>query len=207
MRFVWRGEALVAVGGDEGLRRPTAVFVPVGPGRAARFEPATGGTTLLHFDPPADPDRVAIRVSDEPLRAVRDRIDVVPPPDRSLVRALLSVIIDDGVEAGIREYERLAADDSARVEEGEDALNALGYALLRMGATNPAVALFRYVAGLYPNSWNAWDSLGEAQLAAGDTVAGRKSYAASLRLNPENETARRVVGAEQGEDVADTRPE
>jgi tetratricopeptide (TPR) repeat protein len=206
MRFVWRGEALVAVGGDEGLRRPTAVFVPVGPGRAARFEPATGRTTLLQFDPPADPDRVAIQVGDEPLRAARDRIDVVPPPDRSLVRALLPVIIDDGVEAGIGEYERLAADDSARVETSEDALNALGYALLHMGATDPALALFRYVTELYPDSWNAWDSLGEAQLAAGDTVAGRESYAVSLRLNPENETARQVVGAEQGEDVADTRP-
>lgn len=204
MRFVWRGEALVAVGGDEGLRRPTATFVPVGPGRAARFEPATGRTALLSFEPAADPERVSIGADDEPLIAVRDRMNVVPPPDRSLVRALLPLIVESGVGAGLREYERLVADDSDPAETGEDALNALGYALLHMGAADSAVELFRYVAERYPDSSNAWDSLGEAQLAAGDTVGGRQSYAESLRLNPENETARRVVGAEEGEEQGET---
>jgi Flp pilus assembly protein TadD len=108
----------------------------------------------------------------------------------------MPVILQNGIEQGIREYERLAANDAAWVETGENALNSLGYALLRTDAVDPAVALFRYVTQVYPDSWNAWDSLGEAQLAAGDTLAGRRSYAQSLRLNPDNETAREIVGAE-----------
>jgi len=196
MRLIWRGEALVAVGGPEGLRGPTAVFMPVGPGRAARFEPATGRTSIITFDPALDPDRLTIRLRDGEVDAVRDRDNVVVPPKRSLVRELMPVILQNGIEQGIRKYERLAANDAAWVETGENALNSLGYALLRTDAVDPAVALFRYVTPVYPDSWNAWDSLGEAQLAAGDTLAGRRSYAQSLRLNPDNETAREIVGAE-----------
>jgi hypothetical protein len=196
MRFIWRGGALVAVGGPEDLGGPTAVFMPVGPGRAARFEPATGRTSMITFDPQLDPDRLTIRLQDGEVDAVRDRDDVVVPPKRSLVRELMPVILQNGIEQGIREYERLAANDAAWVETGENALNSLGYALLRTDAVDPAVALFRYVTQVYPDSWNAWDSLGEAQLAAGDTLAGRRSYAQSLRLNPDNETAREIVGAE-----------
>lgn len=200
MRFIWRGGALVAVGGPEGLRGPTAVFMPVGPGRAARFEPATGRTSIVSFDSSVDPKQVTIQANDGAFEAARDRDEAIEPPKRSLIRELLPVILRRGVDPALRDYERLAATEAAHVETGEDALNALGYALLRTGAVDPAVALFRYVTEVYPDSWNAWDSLGEAQLAAGDTVAGRSSYARSLRFNPDNETARGIVGAEKAPD-------
>ncbi|HJR52618.1 MAG TPA: tetratricopeptide repeat protein [Gemmatimonadota bacterium] len=45
----------------------------------------------------------------------------------------------------------------------------------------------------HPQSWNAHDSLGEAYLAAGRVAEARASYAESLRLNPENETARELL--------------
>jgi len=193
MRFVWRGARLVAVGGDEGLRRPTAVFVPTGEGKAARFEPATGRTTRLDFEPFVDPQRVEVRVSDRAMMANRDRATSIDPPRRSLVRELLPVIVRRGVPAGMNEYERLAADASDRVQTGESALNSLGYALLHMRATDRAIGVFAYVVQGNPESWNAWDSLGEAQLAAGDTTASLASYRESLRLNPDNEVARRMV--------------
>jgi len=193
MRFVWRGDRLVAVGGDEGLRRPTAVFVQTGKGQAARFEPATGRTTLLDFEPVADPDRVEIRVADRALTALRDRATSIDPPGRSLVRELLPVVVRRGVSAGMKEYERLVAAEPDRIETGESALNSLGYALLHMRATDRAIGVFSYVVEENPESWNAWDSLGEAQLAAGDTTASRASYTRSLRLNPDNDVARRMV--------------
>lgn len=39
-------------------------------------------------------------------------------------------------------------------------------------------------AEIFPDWWNSWDSLGEAQLAAGQKDAGLASYAKALELNP-----------------------
>ena len=39
-------------------------------------------------------------------------------------------------------------------------------------------------AEVFPDWWNSWDSLGEAQLAAGQKAAGLASYAKAVELNP-----------------------
>jgi cytochrome c-type biogenesis protein CcmH/NrfG len=38
----------------------------------------------------------------------------------------------------------------------------------------------------YPASWNAYDSLGEAYMAAGDRQRAIENYRKSLQLNPQN---------------------
>jgi len=44
-----------------------------------------------------------------------------------------------------------------------------------------------------PESWNTYDSLGEAMLAAGKCEKARKLYEKSLALNPDNENGRRML--------------
>lgn len=53
----------------------------------------------------------------------------------------------------------------------EPVLNRLGYRLLREGRTAAAVRVFELNVSLFPRSFNAYDSLGEAQLRAGDRAA------------------------------------
>lgn len=78
----------------------------------------------------------------------------------------------------------------------ERGLNALGYELLRRGGDpDDPIAIFRLNTELHPGSWNVWDSLGEALAAAGRTREAIKSYEKSLRLNPENDNARKALEA------------
>ena len=46
---------------------------------------------------------------------------------------------------------------------------------------------------LFPNSWNAYDSLGEAYLAIGNKAKAIENYKKSIELNPDNENARSMI--------------
>ncbi len=62
--------------------------------------------------------------------------------------------------------------------------NSLGYALLRQGRTDPAIAEFRRYLELAPDDANAHDSLGEGLAAAGRLDDAAASYRKALELNP-----------------------
>lgn len=75
----------------------------------------------------------------------------------------------------------------------ESQLNGYGYRFLQLEKPAQAVALFRVNAALFPGSWNAYDSLGEALLAQGETDEATAMYNRSLELNPENTNGRDVL--------------
>ncbi|MBV8798297.1 MAG: hypothetical protein JO208_00575 [Alphaproteobacteria bacterium] len=66
----------------------------------------------------------------------------------------------------------------------ESAMNEAGYSQLRGGHPQDAVVLFRMNAEAYPGSWNTWDSLAEAERAAGQIPQAKAHYAKALSLNP-----------------------
>ena len=68
----------------------------------------------------------------------------------------------------------------------EDYVNDWGYRLLREGKTRQAIALFRYNAEQWPDSWNAFDSLAEGYEVLGDTARAIANYRKSLELDPGN---------------------
>ena len=68
----------------------------------------------------------------------------------------------------------------------ETGLNQLGYEQLKSGHIPQALAVFQLVIRLYPTSWNAYDSLGEAYRNAGNKPQAIASYEKSLQLNPGN---------------------
>lgn len=70
--------------------------------------------------------------------------------------------------------------------DNEDALNIYGYNLLWEGNVSDALAVFKLVVAEFPESANAYDSLGEAHLAVGDSVLALANYQKSLALNPNN---------------------
>lgn len=67
----------------------------------------------------------------------------------------------------------------------EDLINNSGYIMLKKDVTF-AIYLFQTNILLYPDSWNAYDSLGEAYSIIGDNEAAVKYYKKSVELNPKN---------------------
>lgn len=72
-------------------------------------------------------------------------------------------------------------------------LNWTGYQLLGLGECAAAIDVFRYATHRFPDSWNAWDSLGEGCAAVGDRVSAIQHYRKSLELNPKNTNADKQI--------------
>ena len=107
----------------------------------------------------------------------------VPPSAPSLMDALLLAGKTEQALQAFRDHAARYPNPWARPFEKE--LNDYGYALL---GKRPADALrvFTLATELYPNAANAWDSLGEANLAAGQRSRAAYCYARTLRLNPDD---------------------
>ena len=76
---------------------------------------------------------------------------------------------------------------------GPTVLNEAGYGLLSAGRTADAMAVFEANVALYPMDANAYDSLAEAQLAAGLKDKSIANYRKSLALDPANENAVKML--------------
>ncbi len=98
---------------------------------------------------------------------------------------LLRAILERGTAAALAARRRFVGTADTL---GEDYVNAAGYTLLRHGRAREALRLFEYNAAAYPDSWNVWDSLGEAQLLLGRRDDAIRSYRRSLELNPRSPT-------------------
>jgi tetratricopeptide (TPR) repeat protein len=88
-------------------------------------------------------------------------------------------------------FQKFAADPMHRYMIGEEkTINTLGYALLQEKDPSSAVVLFKLNTKAYPDSANAWDSLGDGYEAMNDIQNARMAYARSVELNPGNEHAK-----------------
>ena len=75
----------------------------------------------------------------------------------------------------------------------EHDLNTLGYSFMQTEELDQALAIFKVATILFPESANAYDSYGEALLAADKKAEGIEMYKKSIELNPENEHAKEVL--------------
>lgn len=76
--------------------------------------------------------------------------------------------------------------DASKPQTIEDNLNTSGYNLINANRLNDAIEVFRLNVKLFPNSWNPYDSLGEALALAGNKDEAIKNYEKSIELNPNN---------------------
>ena len=113
-------------------------------------------------------------------------------PGYRLGRRLLDVLAEGGIEAAFEAYDAARADlpEDAFVEES---LNTLGYKLLRQGRVDEAIAMFELNTVQFPQSYNVYDSLGEAWYAKGDLDKSLDFYRRSVLLNPENESGKAMI--------------
>jgi hypothetical protein len=112
---------------------------------------------------------------------------------RSIAETLGATVTSGGIDQAIKQYRDLKASTPNGYNFAEDELNTLGYELLHTRKFKEAVAIFQMNVEAYPQSGNAFDSLAEAYLAAGDKGQAIANYQKSLQLNSKNANAVRML--------------
>ncbi len=97
------------------------------------------------------------------------------------------------MESAIKQYHQLRTSQPTAYDFGESQLNDLGYQLLHEQKIKQAVEILKLNAEMYPNSFNAYDSLAEAFLADGQKDLAVQNYKKSLELNPKNANASEML--------------
>lgn len=105
---------------------------------------------------------------------------------------LLKIVERQGVEKAIERFHRMKDQYRTiyRYNFSEQEINSLGYILLRDEKIEEAIEIFKLNVSEHPESWNAYDSLGEAYMNQGEKELAIKNFQKSLELNPDNENSK-----------------
>ncbi len=124
------------------------------------------------------------------FRIERKDAPSAPPTEAELV----DLIIEKGIRQATPAIERVRRERPNPPPIDESVLNWLGaHFLYWWGREDEAVGVFELAVSLYPGSWNAHDSLGEACADRGRTDEAVRSYRKSLELNPDNANAKAAL--------------
>jgi tetratricopeptide (TPR) repeat protein len=105
----------------------------------------------------------------------------------SIADELRGTIEKSGVEAAAPKFHELRAkNDEYTLSEEE--MNMLGYEFLQAKKLKEAIEVFRLNVEAFPESFNAYDSLGEAYAVGGEKELAIKNYEKSLQLNPNSQS-------------------
>ena len=121
-------------------------------------------------------------------------------PKKPITGLLYETITEEGIESAIEKYKDLKKNQADTYDFREQALNNLGYQLLRTKKIDGAIEIFKLNVEAFPKTFNTYDSLAEAYMEKGEKELAIKNYAKSLELNPNNTNAirmlNRIVGKE-----------
>src|SRR2546423_1021866 len=78
-------------------------------------------------------------------------------------------------------------------QSAEISINAAGYQFIAAKKVKGAIEILKLNVKLNPNSWNVYDSLGEAYALNGDKRQAIKNYEKSIALNPKNENGKAAL--------------
>ena len=112
-------------------------------------------------------------------------------PYAGAVRSLADVVresaLKSGIEAAVARFKELLP-RKLEYYLAENEMNVLGYEYLQVGKIPEAIAVFTLNVNAFPQSYNVYDSLGEAYAAAGNKELAIKNYEKSVELNPKSES-------------------
>ena len=97
------------------------------------------------------------------------------------------------IDEAVTYYHGRREQDSTALLFTEMQMNRLGYEHLSRGQAREALALFRLNIEAYPESFNVYDSYGEALMADHQYERAVEYYARSVELNPDNENGRKKL--------------
>ena len=100
---------------------------------------------------------------------------------------VLTSSLEGGVDGVLAQYNAWTGDPvHLYVQNPEAEVNTLGYKLMNAKRIPDAIIIFQVNAHAHPDSWNAWDSLGEGYANAQDRQNALQAYRKSVALNPKN---------------------
>jgi carboxyl-terminal processing protease len=105
---------------------------------------------------------------------------------KSPARSLFRNIIAQGADGALNEYREWRKGQPANEAIKEDRMNRIGLDLLRMWRVKEAIEVLKQNVADHPQSFNVYDSLGEAYAASDERELAIKNYERSIELNPEN---------------------
>ncbi|WP_158844424.1 alpha/beta hydrolase [Algibacter sp. L1A34] len=108
--------------------------------------------------------------------------------DKNQQNVLLQKALDNAIELSIQ-----AKKTEMENKHSESDLNEWAYTFLRNEELEKALEIFKLNTILFPDSWNAFDSYGEALLKSNRKAESIEMYEKSIELNPENETGKDVL--------------
>ncbi|MDT0621496.1 FKBP-type peptidyl-prolyl cis-trans isomerase [Croceitalea vernalis] len=127
-------------------------------------------------------------------------IEVLDTKDNSLEKELNKTLYQNYKQDSILKFQKtinrfneLKKDGFNDIWVNQYALNGIGYGLLGKGFIEEAKEIFILNTLEYPNSSNAYDSLGEVYMKLGNTELAILNYRKSLELNPENKNAVKML--------------
>ncbi|MFD0795976.1 alpha/beta fold hydrolase [Maribacter chungangensis] len=104
--------------------------------------------------------------------------------DEGQQNMLLHKALDNAIELAI---------ETKVSNRSEHDLNELGYSFVRNEELDKALEVFKLTTILFPDSWNAYDSYGEALLKSNRKAEAIEMYRKSVELNQENEHGKKVL--------------
>ncbi len=121
---------------------------------------------------------------------VVELVDIKGP---ALSSVLLQTYQEKGFAALLAQYRELKTTGMGDYYTSESDTNNLGYKLLGLEKINEAIAIFEWNVEAFPASGNAYDSLAEANLKAGNLALAIQQYERSLQLDPKNGNAAEML--------------
>lgn len=117
----------------------------------------------------------------------------VNEPKLSVTDTMMAVLLEKNIGDAIALYKDLKANSPDKYNFKESQLNTLGYQLLQIGRTKDAIEIFKLNIEQFPNSFNVYDSMGEAYMIDKNKELAVKNYEKSLELNPKNKNAEEMI--------------
>jgi hypothetical protein len=115
-------------------------------------------------------------------------------PTPATLQDLLIEALPGGVSGVLARYNAWVSDPEHRfAQDPERQVNTLGYQLMGDSRIPDAITIFQVNARVHPDSWNAWDSLGEGYAKAHDKENALRAYRKSLELNPNNSGGQQMI--------------
>ena len=102
------------------------------------------------------------------------------------------------LKSALKQCHRYFSEAKDKWDFSEFELNHLGYYALQSDPES-SVMIFQFVTEIYPESWNAWDSYGEALAVAGNKPEAIQAYEKSVNMNPENKAGFEMLKKLKGE--------
>ena len=112
---------------------------------------------------------------------------------KSIAETLSGTIESSGIDQAVRQYRELKSAQDSTYNFNEDQLNSLGYRLIREKKFSDGIRIFQLNIEAFSRSSNAYDSLAEGYLRAGDKAQAIANYEKALRINPKNLNAKLML--------------